>query len=189
MWKEIPGCNGLYFANELGQIKSADIPVDFIARNRRIKYIKKGRILKPVKNSHGYFCVSIYTNGKHKAVNIHRLVALTFIPNPEIKPQINHIDGNKENNVVSNLEWVTARENLLHAFRTGLNPGGRPWAGKFGALHCNSKAVIMCSMDGEEIKEYESVSLARKEHGSHVSDCLNGRRKSCGGYKWKYKSL
>ena len=165
--------------------------MDFYARNRRTKYIKKGRVLKQPTNSHGYLYVSIHKDGKQRVIQSHELIAKTFLPNPENKPQVNHIDGNKKNNKVDNLEWVTPSENLLHAFRTGLNPGSRPWAGKTGKDHIRSIPVIMCSPSGEELREFENITFAAKylglKSGSHISQCLKGMRKYCGGYKWKYK--
>lgn len=192
MWKEIPDCDGLYFANELGEIKSVDRPRRIITNGKEYWYNRKGKILKPTENSHGYNCVTIkYLNGSQKVITVHQLVARAFILNPENKPQINHIDGNKKNNRVENLEWVTPRENLLHAFETGLNPGSKPWKGKFGYEHNRSKPIIMCDMDGTELKEYGSICEAAREHGSvtHIVQCAKGQRKSCGGYKWKYKLL
>jgi len=81
---------------------------------------RKDRILKFAKNNRGYLSVSI-CYGIAKSYLIHRLVAETFIPNPYKKPCINHIDGDKANNHVSNLEWVTYQENTIHSYKTGLN--------------------------------------------------------------------
>ena len=192
MWKPIPGLEGLYSANENGEIKSEDRPVDFFARNRRIKYTKKGIVLKQTATSRGYLCVSIHKDGKQRVVRSHDLIAKTFLPNPENKTQVNHIDGNKKNNKVENLEWVTPRENLLHAFKNGLNPGGRPWAGKKGKDHIRSIPIIMCSPSGEELREFDSLTLAADYlciSSTHISQCAKGKRRMCGGYKWKYKSL
>jgi len=185
MWKEIPNTDGLYFANEDGEIKSAP-------RMSRVKnnhqYLRGGKILKQSINSHGYPCVTIkYLDGSQRVVAVHRLVACTFIPNPENKPQINHIDGVKTNNCVSNLEWCTARENLMHAFSSGLNKGGKPWLGKSGKLHPNSICVRAFDDNGNFVAEYESISLASKATGigdSHISQCVNGKRKHAGGLVW-----
>lgn len=81
------------------------------------------RILKPQIDTNGYHIVTLYKDSKAKTVRIARLVAAAFIPNPENKPQINHIDGNKNNNQVTNLEWVTGSENNKHANKTGLANG------------------------------------------------------------------
>jgi hypothetical protein len=89
----------------------------------RVRHInKRWRDLKPTINSHGYPRVLLYLNGNCKTVKVHKLVALVFIPNDDNLPVINHIDGNKVNNEVTNLEWVTYSENNLHAYKTGLKP-------------------------------------------------------------------
>jgi len=81
---------------------------------------RKEKIMKSSVWNKGYKMLILCKNGKEKAMQVHRLIATAFIPNPLNKPQVNHIDGNKINNSVSNLEWVTARENTQHAFRLGL---------------------------------------------------------------------
>jgi len=101
LWKEFNG----YHVSNFGRVKS-------------FKY-KKPRILKP-RISLDYLRVELCFDGKHKLFSVHRLVALAFIPNPENKPEVNHIDGNKLNNHISNLEWVTASENTRHSVDTGL---------------------------------------------------------------------
>jgi len=79
-----------------------------------------GKKLKTEITKFGYCRCALYSNGNTKRFAIHRLVAMAFIPNPENKPQVNHKDGNKKNNCVENLEWVTASENIFHAFKNGL---------------------------------------------------------------------
>lgn len=102
MWKEAYGFDN-YLCNENGEIYS-------LLRNK----ILKGRSLK------GYKRVTLMKEGKTIDALVHRLIAQTFLPNPENKPYINHIDGDKTNNSVSNLEWCTQKENVQHAIETGL---------------------------------------------------------------------
>lgn len=109
----IPGYDNLYLINRDGIVVSPG----YTDRNG---FLRKPRILKPSKRGKGYLCVGLMKNGVQRHVSLHRLVARAFIPNPEMKPQVNHIDGNKENNCAGNLEWVTNQENVIHAFETGL---------------------------------------------------------------------
>lgn len=87
-----------------------------------VRHIFTNKVKSFHKNQSGYLMVNIYYNHKWHLVGVHRLVALTFIPNPYNKLEVNHIDGNKLNNDVTNLEWVTHQENVIHAVKTGLNP-------------------------------------------------------------------
>lgn len=98
-----------------------DYPNYEVSNLGNVRNKKTGKVLKPDKTIKGYLRVNFLKDGKLKHYLVHRLVATVFIPNPENKPQVNHIDGDKTNNQVENLEWNTYSENLKHAFRTGLN--------------------------------------------------------------------
>ena len=111
IWKDIEGYEGLYKVSNLGRIYSS------YGQN---KETCKLPILRGSISSHGYRIVGLTKNKHVKSFFIHRLVAKAFIPNPENKPDINHIDGNKENNNINNLEWCTKSENTKHAHVTGL---------------------------------------------------------------------
>jgi len=113
IWKNVKGYEGYYQVSNKGRVRS----IDRVIPDGR-KY--KGCIRVLCNDKDGYPYVVLAKNGKNKTLKIHRLVATTFIPNPQNKYAINHIDGNKENNSVENLEWVTQSENELHAHRTGL---------------------------------------------------------------------
>lgn len=104
-----------------------------IYEDGRVQNIKTNRFLKPGINGHGYLSVVLSLNGRMYSNSIHRLLAQEFISNPENKPCVNHIDGNKLNNSLDNLEWVTYSENILHAYRIGLNEAARKTS-KFNGL-------------------------------------------------------
>lgn len=122
VWKEIPDYNGLYYASNTGKIKSIDRMIRF--KNNKLR-LHKGRELKQFKSKWGYLYVVITINNKEYKEKVHRLVAKAFIPNPKNKLQVNHIDCNKENNNVDNLEWCTPSENMKHAYANGLRMGKR----------------------------------------------------------------
>lgn len=111
IWKDIVGYEGYYQVSNLGRIRSLDRTVTSRNTTRTIR----GKILKPKINSiNGYNSVMLGMSGVAKYVRVHRVVAQSFIDNPDNKPEINHINGNKSDNRVLNLEWVTHRENHKH---------------------------------------------------------------------------
>lgn len=158
----------------------------------RNKYgiIKREKILKPQKDSKGYLHVALCHNNKTKIITIHRLVAKTFIPNTQNKPQVNHINGIKTDNRVENLEWCTASENQLHAFANNLT---KRYKGidnyHYGKPSNKRKKVCQYDLQGNFIKEWESVVEASKKlklSQGNISSCCRGERKTTGGYMWKY---
>lgn len=103
-WKTVPNTEGRYEVSTFGRL-----------RTNGWKGTNQIRVMKPAKDANGYLRTMIKINGRLKTVKIHRLVAEVFIPNPENKPQVNHIDFNRSNNAVSNLEWCTFKENIQHS--------------------------------------------------------------------------
>ena len=114
-WKDIEEFKGLYQISNLGKVKSIE----------RYKNNGRGMQLLPEKlkevqiQPNGYHYVNLYVNNKNHTRRIHRLVATAFIPNTESKPDVNHIDGNKANNTINNLEWSTKKENIQHMIKSG----------------------------------------------------------------------
>ena len=144
--------------------------------------------LKACPNKDGYLRVCLWKNGKGYTKTIHRLVAETFIPNIENKPQINHKNGNKKDNRIDNLEWSTQSENQLHKYRV-LGFKGAAF-GKFGKDNPSSKIVLQIK-DGKTIAEFYGGAEAERETGinkRHICDCCRGRATHAGGYQWKYKN-
>ena len=139
--------------------------------------------LKKQSKRHGYLGVALLKNNKHYHKLIHRLVAQAFIPNPDNKPQVNHIDENKANNHVSNLEWTTAKENCNYGARNE-----RVSKSKKGLNHPRARAVVGFKINDCEIKYYKYMRECEKDgfHHSTISECCKGKLKSYKGYKWYY---
>lgn len=118
IWRDITGYEGYYQVSNLGNVRSCERKII----DSKCKRIFKGKILKPTpsKGKLPYYYVSLSKQGKIKKKRIHVLVASEFIPNPEHKPQVNHKNGNPQDNRIDNLEWVTNSENTQHAYNTGL---------------------------------------------------------------------
>ena len=157
-YRDIIGYEGRYQISDYGNVKSLYDDI----------------IMKPFKNYKGYFKIRLRKNKKKKNYRIHRLVGIMFIPNPDNKPEINHIDGNKINNHVTNLEWNTQEENYFHSVNVLGNS--------------ITKKVIQMDMDGNELNIYNSINEASKELNiprENIRKCLIGERKST--YKFRFK--
>ena len=144
----------------------------------KVRNIKSGRVLKTSLNNNGYLRLFLCKNNKRKHLYLHRIIATAFIDNPDEKPCVNHIDENKLNNDLSNLEWCTVRENLIHGTRT-----------KRAAEKCFKK-VIQLDLNDNVLNEFESIKQAGQKTGAlarNISSCCNGKRKSAGGFKWRRK--
>lgn len=170
IWKDIPNYEGLYLISNLGRIKSL------------YNYRRNGtNILKP-KIKKGYYQIGLRKNGKRKWFAIHRLVALTFIPNPHNYKCVNHKDEKKLNNCVENLEWCTVKYNNCYGTRIER------------VKEKTSKKILQYDLKGNFIKEFPSVSSAAKEYNTsigNISNCCNNHPKyhKVKGYVWKYKEV
>ena len=177
IWKEIEGYEGKYSVSTEGNIRN----------NNTGAQLKPGRTGK----KRNYHTVVLYGKSKkdRKSWSVHRLVAQAFIPNPQNKPQVNHIDGNPSNNNLENLEWCTNSENQKHAFRLGLQKPAIHRLGVKGKDNPNSKKVHQFTFEGEYIKTYHSVTEASLQNNINTAGIVltcQGKRGKCGGYKWSY---
>lgn len=148
--------------------------------NAKNKQYKVPYYIKPRKDKDGYLRYTLCKNGKMKYFFAHRLVAKTFIPNPNKLPVVNHKDGNKENNNVDNLEWCSIRYNNIHALKKGLRNM------KNNKL---SKKVAQYDKKGNLINIFKSANDAKRITGysqGHISECCRNEIKQYNGYVWKY---
>lgn len=198
MWKPIRGFEGYYEANELGQIKS--LKHTFVTKNGQ-RYTKREKILKPTPSTYGgYLKVNLCIDGKRFTRLVHQLVALAFLDNPDNKPQIDHKNGNTQDNRVENLHWVTAKENSnMPLHRSNLTGEKNGFFGKkhsketrqkvaesnrrrSGANSTRSKPVI--NLDTGEV----FVSLTEASRSLGLSDKAVYRAVErggkCAGYRW-----
>lgn len=164
IWKDIDGYEGKYQVSSLGRIKSASW------HNGATE-----RLLKLRLDRRGYPTCFLYKDGQRKQLSVHRVVANTFIPNPHNKPQVNHINGEKSDNRVKNLEWCTNRENQDHASDSDLK---------------HTVKVLQLDMNGNLVKEWSSMAKAAnalRVTRASIFSCCTGKAKSCKNYIWKYK--
>lgn len=182
IWKDIKGYEGIYQISNHGRIKS-------------FKQNSEGYILKNTNKYGWYFTVNLVKGKARETKRIHRLVAEYFIPNPTGKPQVNHIDGNKQNNHVSNLEWVTSKENMHHC--ATLNPHLYDGMNKYNQF-VKPNTIMQYDLNGNFIAEYVNAKFASNLTGVCARNILQVAnmteykpgltRKQAGGYVLKLKN-
>lgn len=179
IWRPVIGYEGLYEVSNLGRIVSLEHKV----WNGLTMATKKKKIKKNTLNAKGYYKTVLYKNKKTKDLLVHRIVAQAFIPNPEKKPQVNHIDENPKNNNVNNLEWVTAKENCNHGTRIERCVNSHKLRGRKTNI---SGKYVKCL---ETNIIYRNTKDAFRKTGINF-DCIRkncrGEINSAGGYHWEY---
>jgi len=182
IWKDIAGYEGYYQVSNLGNVRSLDRKIDHGLYYSTVK----GKSMPIRLNKKGYPKVALTKGTVFKQPFIHRLVCIAFVPNPENKPQVNHIDGNKLNNHVSNLEWVTNLENTRHSYKY-LNRAER--MPKAGPKHPSNRPVNQYDLNGNLLGTFYSATKAGKDLNLRllgIARCARGERKTYAGFKWEY---
>ena len=170
MWKDIPGYEGYYAVSDDGQVKSLNR--DIVCQDG-IHHISARLMKQSVSN--GYYVVNLRKPGHTRVWPVHKLVAMAFIANPDSLPVVNHIDGDKTNNHVSNLEWASYAWNNQHAYGNGLH---QPWGYK----------VNQYDLSGVLVASYANMYEAARKLGvtpGCISNCIHGRAPTACGYIWK----
>lgn len=203
VWKDIVGYEGIYQVSNLGRIKSYHV------------HGKQGGLRTFREDKDGYFVLFLHKDGKKAIKKVHRLVAIAFIPNPNNKPCVDHINTNKMDNRVSNLRWCTIKENSenplsrahLSMSRTGVKASAETKAklsaqrrGKLNSMYGRNHTdetkrkmsipILQLDLDNNIVNEFNGATDAYAKTGIHrqtIVGVLKGRGKTAGGYKWVYK--
>lgn len=171
IWKDIVGYEGLYQVSNMGRVKSLGNDG-----------ARKEKILKPITNGQGYLLVCLCKDGKTKNFRIHRLVALHFIPNPNNLPTVNHLDEDKNNNCVTNLEWCSSEYNHNYGTRN------QRVSEKMTNGKLSIPIVQLDPSSNKVLNVYPSTMEAERNgfYHSSIAKCIKGRYKTHRGYKWQY---
>lgn len=167
-WGDILGYEGLYKISNHGRVYS----------------LISNTVLKNIMSKRGYYHVTLCKNRTKKNLRINRLVAMRFIPNTCNKPEVNHIDENKANNHVGNLEWCTTKENRNHGTCVQRCIANRNFDSR-------KKPIIQYEKSGKFVRELESIWQAEIQLGfniGNISECCHGRRNTAHGFVWKFKN-
>ena len=204
VWKDVKNYEGYYIVSSMGKVKSLD---RIVLGKNGASYFRSGKLKSSVTNKWGYLQVLLSKNNKQKLCLIHRLVAEVFIPNPENKPHIDHINTDKKDNRVENLRWATRSENMNNPLTKEkcreMNKGKHRSEETKKKISESGKGRILSEESKKKIgkgngkpvycieldKIFESTCEASRELGisqSSISLVCRGKRKTAGGYHWEY---
>lgn len=198
IWKDVPGYEGLYQVSNMGRVRSFliggrkkknSIEIDKISSTPKILRVN-------TKDRNKYPKVQLTRFGVHRYFKVHRLVAKTFIPNPNCYPEVNHIDGDKCNNKVENLEWCSSSYNVRHSIK--MHPNQLDGMIMYNR-YVKTEPILQISKNGEVLRLFSSCAEAARETGvcsrnilqvaNHTPFNAKGQtRKTAGGYVWRYES-
>jgi hypothetical protein len=169
IWKDLKEFEDGYQISNFGFIRSKERIIDYGWKKSK----RKSKILKTRAGKLGYPYTIISLNNNRKTVKIHRLVAIHFIENLENKPQVNHIDGNKQNNHYSNLEWVTSKENVAHAYKTGLSNGVKGEKSHLSKL--KKEDVLNICVEYKQLNSQKKLAEKYNVSQSQISRIINNK--------------
>lgn len=175
--KTYPGIDFLQ-ANQFGEVRTLD---HYATRKDGKRYFVKGHVLKQQLNKNGYLYVDVHINGKHIQLQVHRIVATCFLPNPDNLPQVNHKDCNPKNNSVSNLEFCTPQYNTAYREKYGVSAKE--------STKVLRKSLFAVNLKTLEVLHFESQHEAARQLGvkqGNICNVLKGRQKQTGGYWFCY---
>jgi hypothetical protein len=183
IWKDIPEFESYYQVSNLGNLKS-------------YKGNKNGRILKNNNKYGSYLSVFLCINGKKRSTRMHRIVAETFIPNPDNLPEVNHIDGNRQNNEISNLEWCSHDYNVHHSM--SIHPNQIKPMNDYNRF-VRPNRIWQCTLSGEKLNLFvnsiEASKITGVCHRNILQVCNKTEfkpghcRKQAGGYRWEFEFI
>ena len=175
IWKDVKGFENVYQISNLGRLKRLETIIKSKYMGKYNRNVHKYEKIINVNKNERYYKYTLKYKNKKRVATIHRLVAEAFIPNPNNLPQVNHIDGNKHNNCIDNLEWCTQSENIKHAQIT---------------LNKIVKNVLQIDPETNKIiNKYKSTVEAMQKTNidrTNISKCCNGKAHKAGGYIWRY---
>lgn len=184
-WKPVVGYEGFYEVSNLGRVRSVSRIAHIKRGNGEYDYRVKGKIVEPQERRHGYLAVCLYgkesKNGRFTQKSVHRLVAEAFLPNPNGYSEVNHLDENKQNNALSNLEWCDRKHNVNY----GTTQKRRSEKIINGP---KSKAVDQLDMDGNYIRTFPSMQEASRNGyaAGNIYKAIHKTYSQAYGYKWRY---
>lgn len=174
IWKDIKGYEGIYQVSNIGNVRSLDRMIDYVStKGMKYKLYRMSKIVLPQATNRKYLISQLSVNRKVKRPLVHRLVAEAFIENALNKPFVNHKDGNVINNSVENLEWMTAKENTIHAWETGLCKKRTGVYGKSKNVINLNTGVIMITKDAAVESGYTLRHFRTKLRGMYPTDNFN----------------
>jgi len=194
IWKDIQGYEMLYQVSNQGRVRSLDRVVS--CKNGKRKNLH-GNIIRPQRCSNGYLFVCLSKQGTVRQHRVHRLVAIAFLQRQDDKCEVNHINECKTDNNVSNLEWLSHRDNIVHGTQQQRGVAHRNQRGerngmfgRKGKLNPHSKRVLQLDLNGNRITSYDSIreaAVATNSNASSITSVCRGRLIQTNGYKWQYQ--